>query len=268
MAAARAGLGPMIARSRQWVCRLPEHLRRGIRVGVFMWSVLRRKSDELWIGDSHAVLLNTGDFPIPVLSAVDGGRRYIWHLGPRLLYSIATNGFPPLVCRVARMAGRLRASQQLTCVFVFGEIDTRCHLAPRMRDGLPPNLAADYLDAVLGLARSVGSNRTFVVVPPPPSGLIKDHAQFPIAGTLEERQLAHQWLAEALVAAVGKRADPSCELLDLRQSLADADGLLRPELTYDGCHTNDAGRQAVRRQYEAQFASDAAPAETDRSRWA
>src|SRR3954451_947918 len=44
---------------------------------------------ELWIGDSHAVLLNSPRFPFPVLAPVREG-QLAWHVGPLLMHSVAT----------------------------------------------------------------------------------------------------------------------------------------------------------------------------------
>ena len=203
---------------------------------------------ELWIGDSHSVLLNTAKFPLwmgPV-----GQGRFVWHLGPRILHSIATKGFPPRVERVADRQRRLPGAPPLTCFFVFGEIDVRCHLGPRMAGGPDADFVATYVRRAVALGERFGAARVVIVTPTPPSDDIADHVMFPIAGDIAERTAAHRWMSDALVAAV-PADDPKVSVLDLRPALADADGRLPAELTYDGCHTNEAGRAAVRRLVDA-----------------
>src|SRR4051812_7599962 len=123
---------------------------------------------ELWIGDSHAVLLNSPRFPFPVLAPVREG-QLAWHVGPLLMHSVATRGFPAPVERVAAVLHRLPASRQLTCAFAFGEIDVRCHLAPRLEGGLDTAFVARYVDRVVALTDRIGAPRAVIVVPTPPS---------------------------------------------------------------------------------------------------
>ncbi|UMG91121.1 SGNH/GDSL hydrolase family protein [Nocardioides sp. TF02-7] len=218
---------------------------------------------ELWIGDSHSVLLNTERFPLWMGSVGEG--RFVWHLGPRILHSIATNGFPPVVERVADRLRRLPASRRLTCFFVFGEIDVRCHLGPRVAAGIDDAFVTAYVDRAVALADRLGAARVVIVTPTPPSDHIADHVMFPIAGDVAQRTAAHRWLSDALVDAV-PAGDPRVGVLDLRAALADEDGRLPEALTYDGCHTNDAGRAAVRRLVRDHLSSSApgAPRRTAR----
>jgi len=206
------------------------------------------RTRELWIGDSHSVLLNTERFPL-WMSPGPGG-RFIWHLGPRIIHSVAANGFPPVVERTLRRLRRLPAARRVTCLFVFGEIDVRCHLAPRLTSGLDTDWVGRYVERAVALADSMGAARIVIVTPTPPSDAIEDHVMFPIAGDIVARTAAHRWLSDALVAAV-PAGDPRVSVLDLREALADEDGRLPEHLTYDGCHTNEAGRDAVRRLVDA-----------------
>lgn len=212
---------------------------------------------ELWIGDSHSVLLNTDRFPLWMGSVGEG--RFVWHLGPRILHSIAANGFPPVVEWVADRVRRLPAARRLTCFFVFGEIDVRCHLAPRLSADLDASFVATYVDRATALAERFGARHVVIVTPTPPSDDIADHVMFPIAGDIAQRTAAHRWLSDALVDAV-PAGDPRVSVLDLRPALADDAGRLPAALTYDGCHTNDAGRAAVRRLVEAHLTSSSTPA--------
>ncbi len=199
---------------------------------------------ELWIGDSHSVLLNTERFPF-FMGSIDEG-RFIWHLGPRIMHSIGTRGFPSVVRLHARKLGRLPASRRLTCVYVFGEIDVRCHLAPRLSEDLDDSWVTSYVAKAVELSDAIGAARVVIVTPPPPSDEIADHVMFPIAGDIDERTAAHTWLTERVIAAV-PADDPRISVIDLRTALADELGRLPAALTDDGCHTNEAGRVAVRR---------------------
>ena len=219
----------------------------GIGVSRLAAGLATGRVRELWIGDSHAVLLNTDRFPLWLAPLGDG--RFIWHLGPRIMHSVATNGFPPLAERSLRRLRRLPAARRLTCLVSFGEIDVRCHLADRLGPdgtGMDASWVSAYVDRAVALGETIGAARTVIVAPPPPSDEIADHAMFPIVGDIAARTAAHRWLCDALAAAV-PADDPRVSLLDLRPALADADGRLPADLTDDGCHTNETGRAAVRR---------------------
>jgi hypothetical protein len=205
--------------------------------------------DELWVGDSHAVLLNTGRFPVLMESV--GRGRFIWHVGPRILYSIATTGFPPFVERMARLLRRLPRRRPLTAVFVFGEIDVRCHLAPRLVAGMvDPDFVAAYVRRAVDLATAVDADRTVILVPPPPSSAPLEDIEYPVVGTLDERLAAQAWLRRALTAAAAAH-NSRVQVIDSGPALSADDGIMRRELTDDGSHTNTAGRVAFRTHFEA-----------------
>lgn len=220
-----------------------------LRLGA---GIARRDAEEVWIGDSHAVLLNTARFPV-VVERVEAG-RYVSHLGPRLMYSVARDDFPGMLRRAARAFRLLPGSGTITYVFCLGEIDVRCHLAPRLDDPPDPAFVAGYLRRVRELVHRLGATDAVVVVPPPPSGAIRDHEAFPTVGTVEERLRAHRWLRQTLheAARTALPADVprgiTLRLLDPTDALSDENGLLRGDLTDDGCHTNAAGRAVVRQE--------------------
>jgi len=230
---------------------------QGVGITRLTTAVATGRVQELWVGDSHSVLLNTDRFPLWMRSVGEG--RFVWHLGPRILHSIATNGFPPVVEKVADRVRRLPPARRMTCFISFGEIDVRCHLVPRLGDDLDPSFVADYVRRAVALAERFGARRIVIVTPPPPSDDIEDHVMFPIAGDIDQRIAAQNWLTDAIVAAVDALEDPRVSALDLRDALADESGRLPSELTYDGCHTNDAGRAAVRRLVETHLTSNPAP---------
>ena len=231
----------------EWVLRRTRmHTIVGVGVARLSAGLAGGRIRELWVGDSHSVLLNTDRFPLWMAPADDG--RFIWHLGPRIMHSVATNGFPPVLERVLRGLGRLPASRRLTVLISFGEIDVRCHLADRLGEQ-DPAWVRTYVERAVALADGLGAAHVVIVAPPPPSDSIADHVMFPISGDLAARTAAQTWLYDALAAAVAARADrrgPRVSLLEVGRALADAEGHMRADLTDDGCHTNAAGRAAVR----------------------
>jgi hypothetical protein len=206
---------------------------------------------EVWVGDSHSVLLNAGRFPSFGIAPVSPG-RWVWHLGPRVMFSIARNDLPPALRRLARIRW-LRPGRGVAWFFVFGEIDIRCHLGPRMESGAADLSFVDaYVERVHAFVDGIGAAAATVVVPVPPSVDVLDHAAFPVAGSFEVRLAAHQAVRDRLVSAAAiPHRGPIIRVLDLTEALADPTGLMLPEFTDDGCHTNDAGRTVVRRAVTA-----------------
>jgi hypothetical protein len=197
---------------------------------------------ELWIGDSHASHLNTSDWPVPAQNRIVRG-RYVRHVGPRLMFSMARDGFPPEIVRLARRLGRYGRGH-IVVILVAGEIDIRCHLAPRLvGTDLRPEFPAAYVEHGIALGALAKADRLLFVVPVPPSDEVQDALGFPVAGTLSERLVAFGWVRAAMHAAL----DPGAALLlDATPGLADVSGALRTELSFDGCHVNEAGRVIVR----------------------
>jgi hypothetical protein len=235
----------MLVRLRLRAYRIREGVLALIGMARLLRSLARGGVDELWIGDSHSVLLNTSRFPFPTLAPVDD-RRWVWHLGPRLMFSMARDDLLPSVRRFARLAGRIQRARDVRYLFVFGEIDIRCHLAPRLQRGEHLDFITAYVDRVAALVRVLGGSRAVIVVPVPPAVDALDHSAFPVVGTPDERLAAHDALRRRLIEEAAGRSAPPVEVLDLTTALAGESGLLRDDLTDDGCHTNDAGRAVVR----------------------
>lgn len=201
---------------------------------------------ELWVGDSHASHLNTSDWPVPAQNRV-APRRYVRHLGPRLMFSLARDGFPPDIVRLARRLGRY-GRVPITLLLVVGEIDIRCHLGPRLAGTATPlDFPATYVEHGQALGALARAEQVVFVVPVPPSDEVQDAQGFPVAGTLAERLDVFGRLRAALQAAV----DPTdALLLDATPGLADGTGALRTEFSFDGCHVNAAGRVVVRAEFD------------------
>jgi hypothetical protein len=230
-------------------------LRGWVALFRMLLAALRGQVDEVWVGDSHSVTFNTEHSPLPGILRT-GERRWTWHLGPRVMYSIARDDFPPTLLRTARLVARVPGARDAAWFFSFGEIDIRCHLAPRLAAGGDVGFVATYVDRVGGLVGRLGTPAGTIVVPVPPCLDSYDHAAFPVAGSPDERLAAHRAVRSALTVAVGGAPSrPGLRLLDLTEALAGPDGLMRDELTDDGCHTNAAGRAVVRGEVAALVAA-------------
>lgn len=244
----------MSIRIRLRVLRRKGQLRRQraattLRSWLLVLRSLGGRPIELWIGDSHASHLNTSDWPVPPQNTIAPG-VHVRHLGPRLMFSVARDGFPPEVTRLVRRLVRFGRAP-VTLLLVVGEIDIRCHLAPRLAGTATPlDFPARYV--AHGLALGAGVARLVFVVPVPPSDEVQDAQGFPVAGTLAERLDVFARMRSALHDAV----DPSqALLLDATSCLGDGDGALRSEFSFDGCHVNEAGRVVVRAQLDTLRAS-------------
>lgn len=218
-----------------------------IGMARLLLALRRGMVDEVWVGDSHSVLLNTGRFPFPGVATSAPG-RWVIHLGPRVMYSIARDGFPPALHRLAGRVRRIPAARDVSWFFVFGEIDIRCHVAPRLAKGADVAFVATYVDRVRALTATIGTLSARAVVPVPPCDDVLDHDAFPIAGTPQQRLAAHRAIREALHQAT--EATSQIGVLDMTAALITPDGFMRDEFTDDGCHTNTAGRVVVRREVE------------------
>jgi len=157
------------------------------------------------------------------------------------------------VLRVLAMIGRTRRASEIVWVFSFGEIDVRCHLVPRMGD-LDKALAFVplYIDQLHRAATVAGARRTLVLVPPPQSDTYPEQAGFPVVGSLAERVKATLELRDAMIRAVDALppGGASVILIDVTDELSDERGAILEELTYDGLHTNEAGRDVIRAKVE------------------
>lgn len=230
-------------------------LRRGGRVLVAsVWLVRAARGvaeTELWFGDSHSIFLNQA-YTSSVLSRAPGG-QLVWHLGPRLMWTLANKPMPFPVRAVAWLLRTFGRRGSIVPVFIAGEIDVRCHLVPQSRR---PEFNFDfvprYVERMRAFAASMGAPRLVIVAPVPPSDC-PENSMFPIKGTIEQRVTAFEQLRSALsdaTAAVDAHG-PAVRLVDPTPLLADETGALDGRLTDDGCHTNAAGRQLVRMHFGA-----------------
>lgn len=231
-----------------------KHRLRVVRAHLLAWiglarmarAISRGQVDQVWLGESNAAFFGGDRFPaLGVGSTVE--RRWVWHLGPRLMYSVARDDFTPALHRAARLLGRLPGNRDVVWIFSLGEIDIRCHLAPRVMAGGDVDFVAAYVDRLRGLLRDLGSPLGVVMVPVPPATQQFVHESFPVRGTNEERLATHGVLRKRLAEelAASSSATPRLVLLDATDDLSDDDGWFRAELHTDGVHPNDAGREVA-----------------------
>lgn len=205
-------------------------------------AAMRRQSHrtELWIGDSHAMSVNRDISNSMFMRAPQG--QLILRVGARLMYSLARQGFPPRVMRVARLVNRFGRPGALVPIFSSGEIDVRVHLVARPDETF--GFVADYVDQCMVVARLLKADRVAFMVPVPPVNLAGMTVWFPVTGTLDERLAVHGRLRDALAAAVNEV--PQAALLDFTALLSGPTGGMPRALTSDGAHTNRAAVRLIR----------------------
>lgn len=212
---------------------------------------VRRSEVELWLGDSHALHLNGLGAGGALRKAASD--RYVWHLGPRLMYSLGTNGFPSAVGRTAPLVRRPARRSSLSVFFVAGEIDVRCHLAGRESD---LGFVDAYVRESLAVARRMGARRVVFVAPPPPSSTCPVVPEYPVVGTLQERLEAFRRLCAALSATVQEQTSSAVTYVEMTDVLREEAGGLAARLTDDGVHTNAQGASVARARMEELLAQD------------
>lgn len=226
------------------------HRLRVVRAHVLAWiglarlarAIARGRVDQVWIGESNAAFFGGDRFPaLGVGSTIE--RQWVWHLGPRLMYSIARDDFKPSMHRAARLLGRLSRARDVVWVFSLGEIDIRCHLAPRVMAGADLDFVGAYVERIRALLADLGAPYGVIMVPVPPATQQFVHDSFPVRGTNEERLATHGILRKRLIDEVSaSSATPQLFVLDSTDALSDDQGWFRAELHTDGVHPNDAGR--------------------------
>lgn len=231
---------------------LARRLRNWVRTAAvatrLLVAVRRPGTAELWIGDSHAVCFNEDLTSTELTVAPEG--QFVWHLGPRLMYALARDGFPRRVVRAAGFLGKVARRSAVIPVFVAGEIDVRCHLVPHSRSAdFDLSFVRDYVAAGCALASTMGATVAVFAVPPPPSEDCPAVPDFPIRGSFDERIAMFTSLRAAVKSAVDEGGPVRAILLDATDELTDDVSALRSDLTDDGCHTNARGVSVVRRRF-------------------
>lgn len=224
----------------------------------FFLAVRRGQVREVWAGDSNSQLIPDTKMGAPLRHVAEG----VWacHLGPRLQYSIATKGLNPAFVKVLARIGRLKGARDIVWIYSFGEIDVRCKLVPKMDQPGAFDFTAQYLDRIREVARVSGVDRIVVYLPSPESDIALEQIGFPVVGTLEERVecMRRLWASMRAAAEQLPAGDPRVLLLDPEPLMADERGVWRREFTYDGLHTNNAGREVIRGALAELVAADEA----------
>ena len=233
------GMLPAVLFFRRWLATLFNALK-------LAYAVRGDAPVSLWIGDSHSLFFNQKE-TAAVLSRA-GNAHFVWALGPRLMWSIGTRGFPVSLRLAARMLHTVGIeSGRVVPIIIVGEIDVRCHLAsPSSGAHGDMSFVASYVDNGRKLAASMGSQSVIFVVPVPPGADWAVYSQFPIVGSLNLRLEAFAMLRTALAHAVQEGVGtPRAYLLDATDILIDSGGQLDSSLTKDGCHVNREGALLV-----------------------
>lgn len=224
---------------------LRAHVLGWIGVLRLMVAITRGKVDQVVLGDSNAAYAGSDRLP-PLGIGSTRDRIWVWHLGPRLMYSISQGNLKPSVRRVLRLVGRLPRNRDVVWMFQFGEIDVRCHLAPRVQAGDQLDFVGPFLARLQDLVRDLRVPFGVYMMPVPVPTIDYDHELFPVLGTKEDRRGAHAVLRErVLKEAAALDTDPPIHVLDLTDELSDEDGWYDTDLHLDGVHFNDAGREVI-----------------------
>lgn len=231
-----------------WKALAANALVSGVALTRLLVSSRSHHHTELWVGDSHAQHFNSGQ---RVHARLFRGRegQFIYHHGPRLMYSIATRGFDARVVSFVKVLAKLTPPGRLIPIFVAGEIDVRCHLVPQSSS---PHFSFDFVDAYVARAAAIADllNAPAVVlaVHPPSSPMAPDRPDYPVRGSGKARLEMSERLRAEVRRAVKDRSGPRpVLLLDATSDLADAQGALLPGVTDDWIHTNSTGVSLVRR---------------------
>lgn len=232
------------------------HQLRVLRARTLAWigfarlfaAIARGKVDEVWVGDSNAVLFGAPRFPRLFIGSIEP-RRWVWSLGPRLMFSVARDGYPPTMHHMLRVLRHVPGNREVLWIFSAGEIDLRCHLVPRIAEGADLGFVKQYIEKVRGLVDQFNASCAAVSVPTPPAVDLVDTDGFPVVGTLEERLAAHRLMRKRMLEETGTTSGSTGAVIyafDATDRMSNEDGYYRPEVTEDGVHPNDAGRAEIR----------------------
>jgi hypothetical protein len=167
--------------------------------------------------------------------------QFTHHLGSRTMHFAGRPG--ALVTEATRCG--VKAGDAV--VWVFGEIDVRCHIVRqqaehgRTSDDVIAKLATDYIDGILEVQRVLELARSVVFAPIPPldnPGYTSE--DFPVFGSIAERIEASRQLRATLSTLCDRHG---ILLLDVSAHYESARGDLRWELSDHFCHIG-SGSQA------------------------
>jgi hypothetical protein len=198
------------------------------------------------IGDSHAYNCFTPNGAIGCRANVLVRAKHVSHTHVPYAYQFTHH----LGSRTMHFAGRPGAlvTEATRCgvkagdavVWVFGEIDVRCHIVRqqadhgRTSDDVIGTLATDYIDGILEVQRVLELTRSVVFAPIPPldnPGYTSE--DFPVFGSIAERIEASRQLRATLSTLCDRHG---ILFLDVSAHYESARGDLRWELSDHFCH--------------------------------
>ena len=198
----------------------------------------RARETTVWIGDSHSRFnLGRPDLNGRIARASDSD--FVWSVGPRLMYSVARDGWPADIALGSRLLRRPGQLPRLRLCFVLGEIDVRVFLGERAQSGA---LDLSFVPAYASECQRVASHAggvAIIAIPVPPSGPPDPSHEFPRVASLRARIHAHGELREAVHLAASGR--PYVRVFDPTSAISTIDGELEPTFTDDSFHLNSSG---------------------------
>ncbi len=205
-------------------------------------------------GDSHAMHCFTDHYTNEYTFLHQGLSLplSVHYLGPKTMHGVATRGIVESGVSLGRNSLPLYGvAEGEIAVFVFGEIDVRCHIG-NQRDKRGVSVDEVIEDLVTGYTNMIVRNRALYqqcicivmeVMPPTDQAF---NAQYPRCGSLEERVAITRQLNACLKAVCAQRAIPFFEVHDL---LADTNGVLRAELSDGNVHVSMAHNYLVKQKF-------------------
>ena len=195
------------------------------------------------MGDSHVVSLTSSQYDrifnvnFDRIEEVNYIFISLW-FRDTLAFQVSQGNYPKNSLRMARILRKLRFLGA-KFVFCFGEIDVRCHLAS-------PDKNSDFLSSYtlkcLNLVRAQPKHVSFLT-PTPPSDYYENHPRYPRRGTISERVVAQNNFCVELEKSAQVL---SCMFMNPSVEIIENDGILKREMTDDGCHLNEKGGDLIR----------------------
>lgn len=157
---------------------------------------------------------------------------FVHWLGPKTMHSVGRDGLNALNLK------KYGVLENDVTVFVFGEIDVRCHIG-KQRDHAKRTLEEIIDTLVRNYVKTINQNRAFyrnincviVGIVPPTNQTF--NAMFPFYGTLEDRVRITRQMNDKLRNVCIQN---NIKFLDVYSIYADTDGSLRPSLSDQTVH--------------------------------
>ena len=151
----------------------------------------------------------------------------IHYLGSVTMHRVGRDGFA-----ILNVGGIVRQGD--TLVFVFGEIDVRCHIGKqrdekgRSLDEIINTLVKNYFRTISANVQLCPDVKVVVMGTVPPRDPAPEFLSLPIYGSLEDRVQVNNALCDALAAAC---LEHGYYFLDIRPDLSNSDGSMAFELS-------------------------------------